>query len=797
MTTNEMLVQQERTKPRQWAGGEPKEERHVTNGAKSADGDEERIKIDFKKAYLRSQLLKKDPGRLGRPGTLSEYISENLPKVIILGLLFLSVLILIVVKNRGDTAALLCIQPGSKGVEEIHFPEVDFKKVHKLVDKGKFRVVKANKWIVVAASGRPTEQIQDMVKLQGWQVVAVGDTETPSNWEVRGAIFLSVETQATLGFRVLAHLPFNSYVRKSVGYLFAIQHGATKIYDADESASILEGDLSKVFDVDLSGPGSREESFLQYLSLNNRTTVNPYIHFGQRSVWPRGLPLDSVSEINPEIYYSQVSRGKQYIQQGLANGFPDVDSVFYHTRKSGSESFDIKFDPHALPVALPQGTMAPVNNFNTLFHTPAFWALMLPVSVNSQVSDIIRGYWAQRLLWEIGGYLVIYPPSIFRVDTLKPHSFEDEKDLHDNVDHLVEFLVSWTSKKPSFFKKVIHLSHSMAEAGFWTAQDVEFTAAWLQDLVSVGYSEPALSVLEADRGRPLTGQSDHREFVPLTLPSIHLGVEEASTVGFEIGNLLRWRNYYGEVVLVMSCSWPVNHTALGWRMLYGRIFKAVVILSQSSDADFGVAASEEWQAYKALPEVFGRYPSAEGFLVMKDHVVLNYWNLLQANKTRLWNLHKVSKAWKVIHYDKNGTTWFLKSSVKRTVKKMVKSLPVHFRIAYRENMDDKHFVLSKSDVFYIPRRLVGDFVELVGLGVKAKLHQELAIPLFFLAMDSRNSFDSEAFNSIVYRTGSVNSASIYSAEVHAVRPWKATDQRELLNVMKAMALGDPLLLEVL
>lgn len=718
--------------------------------------------------------------------------------MVILGLVFLSILILIVLKNRGDSSALLCIQPASKGVESITFPEVDFKKVTRLEDKGKFRVVKADQWIVVAASGPPTEEIRAMVRMDGWQVVAVGDSETPKNWDIRGAIFLSIEQQATLGYRILPHLPYKSYARKSVGYLFAIQHGAKKIYDADENASVLGKDLKNLFDLELSGPKSTRESLLQYLSLHNRTTVNPYIHFGQRSVWPRGLPLDSVRDINPEIYYGQIPSGKQFIQQGLANGFPDVDSVFYHTRKSASGSFEIKFDSHALPVALPQGTMAPINHLNTLFHSSAFWALMLPVSVNPQVSDIMRGYWAQRLLWEIGGHLAFYPPSIYRSDTLRPHSFEDEKLLHDNVDRLTEFLVSWSTKKPTFFKRVLHLSHSLAKAGFWMAQDVDYTVAWLQDLVSVGYSQPGLFALEIERGRPLSPHPDRREFVPLTIPSIHLAVDEASTVGFEIGNLLRWREYYGEVVLIIECSWPVNHTALAWRMLYGRIFKTVVILSEQSDADFGVEATEAWQSYKVLPEIFERFSNAEGFLFMKDDVILNYWNLLQANKTKLWSLHKVSKAWNIINYNNNGSEWYHKSSVKRTLRKIISSLPVHFQITYRENMDDKHFVVSNADIFYIPQRLVEDFVDLVGLGLKAKLHQELAVPLFLLAMDTLDNFDSEAFSSVVYKTDDyANSDNIYSDEVHVVHPWRATNQRELLRLMKSMASGDPLLLEVL
>lgn len=408
-----------------------------------------------------------------------------------------------------------------------------------------------------------------------------------------------MDDQANLGFRVVDHLPYNSYVRKSVGYLFAIQHGAKKIFDADDRGEVIGDDLGRHFDLDLVGEGARREPILQYSHENpNRTVVNPYIHFGQRSVWPRGLPLENVGEISHEEFYTEIFNGKQFIQQGLSNGLPDVDSVFYFTRKSELEAFDIRFDEEAPKVALPQGMMVPVNSFNTIFHASAFWALMLPVSVSRMASDVLRGYWAQRILWEIGGFVVVYPPTIHRFDRIEAYPFSDEKDLHVNVGRLIKFLVSWRSSKTTLFEKILHLSYNMAEEGFWTGQDVKFTADWLQDLLAVGYQQPRLMALELDRPRATIGHGDRTEFIPRKLPSVHLGVEETGTVSYEIGNLIRWRKNFGNVVLVMYCSKPVERTALEWRLLYGRIFKTVVILSEKNSTELAVEYGQLWQAYK-------------------------------------------------------------------------------------------------------------------------------------------------------------------------------------------------------
>ena len=43
-----------------------------------------------------------------------------------------------------------------------------------------------------------------------------------------------------------------------------------------------------------------------------------------------------------------------------------------------------------------------------------------------------------------------------------------------------------------------------------------------------------------------------------------------------------------------------------------------------------------------MPPIFEKFPNAEGFLFLKDDVILNYWALLAADKNKLWSLHKVT-----------------------------------------------------------------------------------------------------------------------------------------------------------
>ena len=181
------------------------------------------------------------------------------------------------------------------------------------------------------------------------------------------------------------------------------------------------------------------------------------------------------------------------IQQGVVNGDPDMDAIFRLTRKKTTSPLDVRFDPVAPPVFLPEGVFCPFNSQNTMFHYRALWSLLLPTTTTFRMCDIWRGYWAQRLLWEIGGHLGFFPPNAYQ--TRNAHSYmadaEDEKEMYFDTDRLLDFLATWTCPHElRFFQCVYKLSADMASRDFWAEGDVEITRVWLEDLIQSGYSEP-------------------------------------------------------------------------------------------------------------------------------------------------------------------------------------------------------------------------------------------------------------------------------------------------------------------
>jgi hypothetical protein len=319
----------------------------------------------------------------------------------------------------------------------------------------------------------PTHDLKKLVQQKEWHVVVVADKKTPHDWHLDNCTFLSVKQQEQLGYRITKLIPWNHYSRKNIGYLYAIAHGATVIYDTDDD-NALTCDTLTYF------PEETAMSVCETKSL----CVNPYAYFGQPSVWPRGYPLEYIQQTDSFT----VTTKKVYplIQQGLVNNDPDVDAIFRLTRGN------IVNFVNKEPLCLPSGTLCPFNTQNTLTHTKAFWGLLIPITTSFRVCDIWRGYWAQRLLWDIGGSLCFTEPNV--IQERNAHNlmkdFADEVDLYLKSGPLARLLGAWQPHNSLFSDRIHELTELMATNNFWGNKEIELVDAWIQDLQDAGYQFP-------------------------------------------------------------------------------------------------------------------------------------------------------------------------------------------------------------------------------------------------------------------------------------------------------------------
>ena len=248
------------------------------------------------------------------------------------------------------------------------------------------------KFIIITTINGKTKSISEFEKLDGWHLIVVGDQKSQKIKSTPKLTYLSIEDQQTLEFSIVERLPYNHYARKNIGYLYAIREGADIIYDTDDDNTPYPHWGHENFDCG---------NFIH----TEGDFLNIYQYFTKESIWPRGFPLDLVRQ-SQNLVVEKSSPVKIGVWQGLADADPDVDAVYRLIFNK-----EVEFD-HKEPVALPPGKFCPFNSQNTFWAKEAFPLLYLPALTSFRFTDILRGFVAQRLLWENGLHLGFQKASV-------------------------------------------------------------------------------------------------------------------------------------------------------------------------------------------------------------------------------------------------------------------------------------------------------------------------------------------------------------------------------------------------
>ena len=395
------------------------------------------------------------------------------------------------------------------------------------------------------------------------------------------------------------------------------------------------------------------------------------------------------------------------IQQGVVNGDPDMDAIFRLTRKRTLTPLDVKFDPAAPPVIVPEGVFSPFNSQNTLFHYDALWALLLPTTTTFRICDIWRGYWAQRLLWEIGGQLGFFPPNAYQMRNA--HNYmsdaEDEKDMYFDTDRLIDFLSSWSCPKHmTFFQCVELLSADMATEGFWGQADADVTQLWLEDLRNIGYSPPVRVnvdfVLNKNSGKPrvtsnVTWRGNHVNFVAVEQrpPMIHAMSEEWRNNGDITTHIAQVSKLcptitdfhdekhavtaqsslvFHDVALVVMFNWPEYDNVRYIEVMHRNLFPVIIYCGDNANkfanATMGIERGLSFidipvvkgdRGYRCMVGAARMSFNVSGFLLIGDDTLVNTWQFQGMDKSKVWmmepNFQKCSSG--TVKQSVSGTKW--------------------------------------------------------------------------------------------------------------------------------------------
>jgi hypothetical protein len=245
---------------------------------------------------------------------------------------------------------------------------------------------------------------------KGLHFIVIGDTKSPSEFTLDGCDFYDVARQQQSRFQLAKLCPTRSYARKNIGYLHAIESGARIIVETDDD-NIPRSDFWNERKLEVEAP-----------LLAGAGWVNVYSYFCDVTMWPRGLPLDAVHASLPSFDSLATSTTACPIQQGLADGDPDVDAI-YRLLLPLPQDFR-----HDRRVVLGAGSWCPFNSQNTTWWPQAYPLMYLPAYCSFRMTDIWRSFVAQRIAWANGWNILFHEPSVFqeRNDHNLMRDFTDE-----------------------------------------------------------------------------------------------------------------------------------------------------------------------------------------------------------------------------------------------------------------------------------------------------------------------------------------------------------------------------------
>jgi STELLO glycosyltransferases len=258
---------------------------------------------------------------------------------------------------------------------------------------------------VITTIQEPTRSVVKLVQKLGdcgGSLVVAGDRKGPAHFRNRHFAescridFLSLADQQASEFELARKLPVNSYSRKNVAYLHAIAAGADFLYETDDDNAPLDSWQLR----------SELVAAARSIDPADRRWINAYRYFSNELIWPRGLPLSEVRSEVPET--KMVVAVRSPIQQGLANGSPDVDAVW---RLILDRQFAFS---DGAPVVLEAGNWCPFNTQSTWWWPIAYPLLYLPSYCSFRTCDIWKSFIAQRCLWELGHGITFHAAEVFQ-----------------------------------------------------------------------------------------------------------------------------------------------------------------------------------------------------------------------------------------------------------------------------------------------------------------------------------------------------------------------------------------------
>jgi hypothetical protein len=308
----------------------------------------------------------------------------------------------------------------------------------------------------------------------GFDFTVIGDLKSPTDFQLDGCDFYSVDRQLETELRFAELCPTRHYARKNIGYLLAIRDGAPLILETDDDNYPRDGFWSE------------RQRNVSAPALADAGWVNVYRYFTDAPIWPRGLPLDEIQTAPRAFESLDAIESACPIQQGLADENPDVDAIY---RLAFPLPQNFRTDRR---VALGPGSWCPFNSQNTAWWPEVYPLLYLPAYCSFRMTDIWRSFVAQRIAWANGWSILFHEPNVWqeRNDHSLMRDFADEVPGYLNNRAMCEELAALELEAGvDAIPANLRRCYAMLVARGWVGEgELGLLDAWLADLAAIAHA---------------------------------------------------------------------------------------------------------------------------------------------------------------------------------------------------------------------------------------------------------------------------------------------------------------------
>ena len=339
-------------------------------------------------------------------------------------------------------------------------------------------MIKKNKTTVVLTTiNSPNPKIDKWAKVSGRKVIVIGDNKTPSDWTNKNCKFIGIKDQKKGAFEISKSLLENHYTRKNIGYLYALENGASMIIDTDDDNFPYEEKWVELM------TNKTEALYLE--DQKQLTYKNVYTHFSKSSnpFWPRGFPLNKLTLENSIITPKDAIPSDNKILVGLwqcmVEGDPDIDAIHRLIFKK-TPSFS-----HNSPIIFGKNNLCSFNSQNTLWMCKKIFPLLyLPATVSFRFTDILRSYVAQIIMNRSEIFLGFYPSTSYQVrnDHNLMMDFESEILMYQRTEEIVSQLDCAVKKRNSITDNLFNAYSSLEKIDVVDSLELKIIEYWISDI---------------------------------------------------------------------------------------------------------------------------------------------------------------------------------------------------------------------------------------------------------------------------------------------------------------------------